>query len=164
MRKGFSLIELLTVLTIISMIGMAVGVRFTEPYKSATFQSDLERLVDFDFKIRQHASGANKLSSIVFDLDQNRIEASRWVDDKEKRIGFKTSSHVDLVNVTTQSENSSNGQFRLGVDADGASSTYVVQISNGETTKWVLFAGRTGQHQIYNEETDVEKALKMLRQ
>ncbi len=162
MRAGFSLIEVLAVLTLMSLVLVAISFRWNEPYQAVRFQSDLERLIDFDFKARRHAISRNRDSWLLYDLDRNAIDASRWVDSAEKRIGIQLGEGIRIKEFVTATGQATSGQAQLKIYADGSTSTYAVLIGHGEQQRWIVFAGRTGQTQITDELNDVETLFKKL--
>ncbi len=162
-RNGFSLIELMVVLLLISLVMVSVTIQWSGIYRNATFQSEVERIKDADFKARRHATNVNRACRLIFNFDSQTIGSSRWVDGKEKLVQLKLDGQAQLSSIRGIDESASNGKWTLPITKNGAAPTYAVEISHGGKSKWVLFAGRTGQTTMIDEMSQVDAIFRSLR-
>jgi len=163
-RHGFSLVELLTVLTLVSLIMLVATVRRNQSYHAARFQSVIERLIDADMKVRRHALANNRPCRLRLDMANNLIQASRWVDGNEKFVGFGLGSDAELKSVQTVSNEINKDSHDILFNHVGASPTYSIQVQHADKNKWIVFAGRTGQPTIHDRTQEMEQLFKTLRQ
>ncbi len=162
-RDGFSLVELLAVLTLMSLVMLMVTVRWNEPYQAARFQSDIERVIDADMKVRRHAFANKRPCRIIFDFENNTVQSSRWIDGKETLLGFKLYSTINLRSIQTASGTSSKRKRQIEIRPDGSGLTYALEINQSGISKWVMFAGRTGQPHTTDQLSDVKTLFKTIK-
>lgn len=162
-RHGFSLVELLTVLTLMALILLVATVRRNQSYHAARFQSVIERVIDADMKVRRHALANNRPCRIRFDMTNNQLQASRWVDGREKFVGFGLGTDAKLKSLQTVSNVFDKDSHEIPFNHVGASPTYSIQVQHADKNKWIFFAGRTGQPTIHASSQEMEQLFKTLR-
>lgn len=162
-HHAFTLIELAIVMTITSMLVVALSFRLLGPWEEATIQTDLERIKAIDEFARREAIELTRSVDLVFDKTQGLIR----VVDPESDRGLRTCrlSHLTKlmeVRVIVPRESSSNRQLALRVSELGSSWSYALRIQTGKKQRWLLFVGQTGQILDDVEEQDVENFFAML--
>ena len=162
-RDGFSLIEMLCVLVLISMISVSVSLNWVGMYQDVQHKAQIEKIIDVDFKARRHAADRHKNCQLIFDLQQQTIQSSRWVQGKEKFIPSRLATGNQISKVRTTSNQVSEKQLVIPVSDLGATPTYAVQLMHQEESRWIIFAGRTGQSQTVEEESEVDELFASLK-
>lgn len=162
-RRGFSLIELLVVLLLISIVTASVSIRWADVYQRAKLQSVLEKLIDVDFKARRHAANRNRPCQLVFDFDAQTVGSSRWVDGAEKFVMSTLPQGIRFTGIRTIGDSVSSGKESVSIFNIGATPTYALEVSQNEQTRWIVFAGRTGQAKVFEDAKKVDEVFKSLR-
>lgn len=161
-RTGFSLIELMVVLTIVSIVVGAVAMKWSAAFEGVNFESTVDRIVNFDYQTRRHAMSAGKPCTIRFDLEENEMVATRWSNGEEYLTRFHTAEPIEFgLGGTNVSKNSGN-PFEVEVSKQGASSTYFLEISHGQKSRWIMIAGGSGQVNEYENKTAISKVFASL--
>lgn len=160
MRAGFSLIELLAVLTLISLFVVSISIRWSGPYNEIKFKSDIERLVDFDFKARRHATSRNRECRLIVEFESNIVHASRWQNGKEQLLPLVLGGGTSIAQLLISNGRATSGIPQLGIGPDGSTKTYAILLQQGGKQRWIVFAGRTGQPLITSDKEDVETIFK----
>jgi prepilin-type N-terminal cleavage/methylation domain-containing protein len=156
--KGFSLIEMLAVLSIVSVVMVSVSIRWGSVYRKARLTATIERVISFDFKARRHAMQQNRRGRLLYDLDDNRmIKSSRWVDGTEKMASTEIDKLSLLERFRTSQNESSDGIIQLQVSNLGSTPTYCIEIDQGGERRWIVFAGRTGQAEVYEDQQQADE-------
>ena len=114
-RQGFSLIEMLCVLVLASLIAVSVSLNWADVYRGIQDQTQIEKIVDFDFKVRRHAANRHRKCKLKFDLDEQMIRASRWVDGIEKFTLYHLANGSQFAEIRTTREAKLTGQIEIPV-------------------------------------------------
>ena len=146
------------------MVMILATVRRNDSYRIACFQSAVDRLIDIDGKVRRHAFDNNRPCRILFDFDKNVVQASRWVEGKEKFLGFALEQNAQLRSVRRTTGSFTDGVHEIVFNHVGAGPTYGIEVGYGETAKWIVFTGRTGQVNDSRNEEEIDAMFEALRQ
>lgn len=156
LRSAFSLIELLAVLTLISLVAISVSVRWSNTYSLVKFDAAIAELVDFDAASRDAASRQGSVGELVVDLQTQQLQGTRWNRGQPSLKSLAFPESISIGEFWSVNGEELEGAFQLFVDRDGASVSYGLGLSQGDTQRWVIFAGRTGQPLFYESEQDVK--------
>lgn len=158
-QSGFSLIELIVVLTISSIIIGAVSMRWTSTFDKVTFETSVQRIIDFDNQTRRHSIVQKKPCRLKFDLQKDRISATRWSNGEPFEIIYELDEKVQLNRVNTIVSNANPQSLDIDVSPHGTSQTYYLQIQCANESRWVVIAGGSGQANEYENEHEVAEVL-----
>jgi type II secretory pathway pseudopilin PulG len=154
---------MLAVLSILSLVMVTVSIRWGDVYKRSRLKATVERVIDFDFKARRHAIQQHRNGTLSYNLDNHRtLKASRWVRGVEKRISMDTDSLNRIESIRTARSKASDEIIELPISNLGATPTYCVEIKQGDEQRWIVFAGRTGQSEVFEKSEDADEVFATL--
>lgn len=162
-RTGFSLIEVLSVLVLVSLVAVSVTLRWGDMYRDVQHQAQIEKIIDVDFKARRHATGRHRICRLIFDLDKQSIRSSRWVDGVEKFVQHHLKGGTRISKIRSVSRVDSDNQIEITVSDLGATPTYALQLTHDDDFRWIVFAGRTGQSKIVEDGKEVDELFASLQ-
>ena len=158
-RNGYSLIEVLLVLSLIGLAAASVSIRWSSIYRNARFESNVARVIDIDMKARRHAASRNQMCRLIYDLDAQFIRSSRWVESAEKLQTARLMGTTRIAEVRIPKLQSDSSTITLDISGNGAAATYAVRLMQQGNSRWIVFAGRTGQAEVYDEASEFDKAF-----
>lgn len=165
MKKGFTLIELTIVLLIIGLAAGIVAVRMGGPLSRAKLDDVTEVLKTFDGNTRSYAWNHGKNLHVKVDLAGNVI--SRF-DEEENEIGMEMVLPSDftiegfyVANPNDEDDQSSNEKV-LKYSNRGLSCSYAVKLADQQRSRWVVFAGMTGEAFEIEDDEQVQEIMEML--
>lgn len=162
MRHGFTMLEVLTVVVIMTMLLAIVGVRLNGPYQQAILEETLRRIEFTDGQIRNHAEQHGTPCQLVLDLDEGRLAAERPEQAEALHFEYRLPRSMRLDRVMTPWLDQGSGTVRIQVSAGGTSPTYAVRIATGrDTRRWVLFAGLTGRVYYPSDNDHVQQLFRL---
>lgn len=161
-RVGFSLIEVLVVVALVGLAAAAVSIRWSSIYQDAKLQSNVEKVIDIDMKARRHAVSRNLVCRLEYDEDEQTIRSTRWVDGIEKLKTSLIASPTKLVELRILDSGDQRDKAILRISGSGATITYAVHLQQKEKHRWIVFAGRTGDAKVYDDEAEFEEASRVL--
>jgi len=129
--KGFTLIELIVVLVIMTLGMAAVGVNFSSGSDSTELKAAARDVVSALRYARGQALMAHEETTVAFDLEENTYTVS----NRDKIYAIPNT--IDLTVVTAQSELTGQGQGSIRFFADGSSTGGRVTLERGHS-KWQI--------------------------
>jgi len=160
---GFTLLELLVVLTLTALLVGIAAVRLGRSYRDAQFEDTVGRIPFADRLVRSHARQFAESGELVIDLDENRVFA-RSTDvgsEPRRQTVLPGSTRIDCVALAGRRVY--RGTVAIPVTPDGQTPSYAVRLKLGDRrTRWLLMAGITGQATEYENATDVKEILQLL--
>ncbi|MEM9942047.1 MAG: prepilin-type N-terminal cleavage/methylation domain-containing protein [Planctomycetota bacterium] len=162
-RRAFSLIEVLAVITIISMVVAAAGLRWSILYERAVFQTAVERIIDEEARARKYVEQSRHSGWIWFDCPNSSLTSFRLVSGKETQNRYRLPQSVTLAGVYTLNGFQSDFNQKIFINYPSATPTYAIQLVSNEQSQWILFAGISGQPQLLNHEKEVSKIFASLK-
>lgn len=155
-RQAFSLVELIVVISIAALIAAAITMNWAGSLSAAVLTNSIETIVEYDRQTRRHATTYRLPCKFEIDDTENTIAVSRWNNGREftKRITFSK-----RVQITTL-EPAGNP---FTIDRFGSSQTILIELSSqSNQRRWLLIAGGTGQHHIFNNEQDAQSLFNFI--
>jgi type II secretion system protein H len=158
--SGFTLIEMVAVITIVAILAGAASLSLRSPYQIAQFEDAKERLVMVDQQIREHARHCGRAEQLTITPNSGRIAARAPDKQTAPMAAFRLDSRV-IEQVAIAGRRSDCDEVAIDYTAQGRSATYAVRL-RGPSGKshWLLFAGATGQMIQIGDETTIEELLK----
>jgi type II secretion system protein H len=160
---GFTLIELLAVLVIVGLITAVASLHLSGTVHTASIEWATDRLIATDSLMRSHASACGRPAHLRFELGSGRLIR----DFGEPRA---TPSPVDLgrslqvSRFLSAARDIETGEVTIDYSSLGASRTFAVQLQGpGNQSRWLFFAGITGQVTRMEEGQDARRMLQALR-
>jgi prepilin-type N-terminal cleavage/methylation domain-containing protein len=155
---GFTLLELLVVLTLVAMLTSVVVVKLGVPYRAARAGEVAERIAFTDQLMRAHARNFRQASRLVFDLDRGRVHVESGEQTQDTHFAFEMPPGVQLEEVRIADGAKRGGRAVVESPSDGITPTYAVLLSTRHgPNRWLLFAGLTGQVTYLEDERDVRE-------
>lgn len=144
-RDGFSLIEMMVVITIVGLLAGMTMLRWSGPISKMQFGNDLAGIAGFDRRARNLAIQRNESLRLIVDLDNNAFlcQQRNMAQSVTTTFGLSNSSQIEKVAVIDGQ--AMKGQIEIYLSESGTSASYAVLVSNGKRKHWLLFVGGTGQ-------------------
>lgn len=161
MRRGFTLVEMLVVVTVIGLIAATAALRLSSAAHRARLQHAIQRIETVDNRLRTRATDRGETTHLEFDLgtSQIRLEFANGADATSIDLG-----DVKISRFVAPTRETSSGRIKLGYSSHGTSESFAIELSRGnDEPTWLLFAGLTGQMTRMEEERDVQEVFRILR-
>ncbi len=162
-RSGFTLIELMIVITIIGLMAGMAALKLTGLTGNARFQQAVQRLRLLDADLRSRAVRFHQPCKLEFTIGESKILRSYGNEDKAAS-SVVLPGNVSITYARTPTRDVGNGRMTIHYSANGTSDSWAIQVTGpGQNTCWLLFAGLTGQITELERERDVEDILEAAR-
>ena len=163
-KSGFTLIEVLVVLVIVSMLVAITAVRWRGGYDRAILERGLQEVRMADEMARECARASNRPIGLRIDLDTDciaHVDVDSW--HVRRRFVFG-SGRVRLETLITDGRRRLAGQTVLRVDGKGATSTYALLLETPQgLRRWVVFTGVAGEMITCRDEKQVRRIFRIPR-
>jgi len=142
-RRGFTLIELSVVLTMIALFTAVAVVSLREPYQKIRFRNAIEQIDFWQTMQRKQCRRSRHSQVLVMDFDAQQLRAGN-ARRPDQLLSFQGSIVVDQFMVAGATVNQGTPAIMMGTD--GQCPTFAVHLTGPfQQTRWLLFAGTTGQ-------------------
>ena len=160
-RSGFTLVEMLIVVTVIGLIAATATVRLSAAAQRAKFQHAISRFERVDSRLRKHAFERSKACQMQIDVGTGQLQLAF---ENHREVTAIDLADAEISRFVAPTRETSSGRVNVDYAPDGTSETFAVELSphNGEPI-WLFFAGLTGQMTHMEEERDVQELLRTLR-
>lgn len=163
--SGLTLIELIVVITIMSIIVGTVTVSLQGPLQNIRLESTIERIIEFDRLQRRRANRFGVAGSITIDLDNGAIFAiaDGHQDGEQNNAGhtLRLDSGLRIGQVWVERHRFDYGAAKIDFDSTGRANTYAIRLDRrGGTSEWILFPGVTGQPVRIDNDSELTTALR----
>ena len=158
--KGFSLVELIAVLLIISIVAGAVMLRVQGPLHSTQMRDVIDQVRNFDLPTRSYALEQDRPVHLVVDLAAG--ELSRTDTQGTQLLGepLKLPLGCRIARLLVRGEDVSTGSIAIGFSRLGLSPSYAVLLEGpGNRRQWILVAGLSGEIVEIDDEQEVQNIL-----
>ena len=158
-RAGFSLVELMVVITIVGLLAGMVSLRLSGMTGKARFQQAIERLQSVDDGLRARAVRFDQPCELQLTIGSSRIQRV-YGNQRDGVSDPVLSGNVEITRVRSPTRDVGTGNMTVHYAATGTSDSWAVQLTApGHEPRWLLFAGLTGQTTELERERDVEDIL-----
>lgn len=162
-RQGFSLIEIIAVVSLIAVVLSITSFRYVESFQAAQFRSTVERVVDFDFQSRRHAQSVGLPVRLSYELRDNTVDATRWKNGTQFARKIRLGSECSITSIETVAGPAGEKKFAVTISKLGAAVTYAIEFANDRQSTWVFFSGGTGKTIELDSREGVEALFRQLR-
>lgn len=161
-KRGMTLIELTTVLVILSLMAAAIVVNLRGPLRRAQLETAIERLANLDDQARLHASRFGRPRQLVIPLDESWIDILDELDDSS-RANRTDLGPVQIGRVIVAGRTVDHDEAMIEINSQGGSPTYAVRLDSASgQSEWLLFAGVTGQFTRTTNSREVADAFRQI--
>ena len=153
-RAGFTLIETIVAVVILSIIAGAAAFSFRASLQSASARDALEQIKYLDSTARQRAQRFGQPVEITIDISNSTIarrEGSRK-NDQSFLASLPRAYRIDQVNISGRS--SFDGEVVVSFSPQGHSASYAIHVTGPDFDRWILFAGMSGQMTVLSEKDE----------
>ena len=161
--RAFTLIEILLVVLIMGIGAAAVSLSLGSSLQRRQVQDVTTGVRQFDQTSRHYARTFGQRIQLVFDLDGGRILRQQGDASAAKLSGeYVLPQGYRLAGLLVDGRQCHDGRAAIHCSDRGCSPSYAVGISDGKSTRWVLFAGLSGAAVERDDEKDVQQTLAAL--
>lgn len=159
MRRGFTMIELVAVLTIIGLAAGAVALNVRGATQRSRWEEVVDRIAEADASARDTCRMQGRRSMLLIDLPTGRIERAdaegRPLDSRTYQLpeGYR------FVRACLAGEETLTGQLSLGVSTRGLGASYALLLEGQGKRQWLVFSGLTGQLTLMESDNAVRAIL-----
>ena len=166
LRRGLTLIEVMAVVMLLGLLAAATAWSLAEDVRRTTGENVIAQIAHADHLARLAAMQFGQSTTLRFDLDTHtihRIDTTQSTrthtlnippPHRIERMFIQTAN--DKTPETTLSRRES-GIIEIPYSPDGRSTTYAINLTSLDESKWMLIAGLTGrlteltdEHQVNN--------------
>lgn len=162
-QRGFTLLELLVVLTLVALLTAMVIFKLRVPYRAARAGEAVERIAFTDRLMRSHACNFSLAARIVYDLDRGQVYVETGEHNQDAHFAFEMPPGVKLEEVCLADKTTRRGRVVVESPSHGVTPSYAVRLSTQYgPDRWLMFAGLTGQVTQFEDERDVQQVFAYL--
>jgi type II secretion system protein H len=156
---GFTLVELVAVLTIMAILAGAASLSLRGPHQTARLEGAVERLTMVDRQVREHARRYGRCEQLTICPNTGRIAAVAPDGQKTLIAPFQLDGRV-IEQVAIGERRSDCDEVTIDYSAQGRSATFAMRLRGPDgKSHWLLFAGATGQTVRIEDEKTVKELL-----
>lgn len=153
---GFTLIELVVSLAILSVLSLLVFARSSQQVQAARVSQFVEQLRMLDSLARVSARRSNESVSLNFQPRQRRIE-KRSAEKRAREQIYTVPTAVREMRVRTTGRNWSASPTEIPFGLLGRSSNYAIRLTlRSGTVRYVAIVGASGQALVTSDESAVD--------
>lgn len=148
LRRGFTLLEVLVVLTLTAVLTTAVALSLSSAARRAQAEDVAGRLAHFDRVTRARARRFGQPLALVFDLNRGTVRATADAGEPDTAgdgPSLQLAAGYRVERVLLPGGAAVSGEVTVPVSARGQSPSYAVLLSAQGGRRWFVVAGLTGQ-------------------
>lgn len=144
-QPGFTLIEIMVVLLILSLIAGAVVLRVQTPLKHAQTQDVTDALAAFDHASRDAAREQDRQFRLVITPATGRLSLADDRGQPVPSVALTLPDSFRLERLWVRNQDIGRREVALSISRNGSSPSYAMELSGGAGRRWLIVAGLTGQ-------------------
>ncbi len=156
---GFTLLELIVVLALMSFLTTSVALSFRTPLQKARLDAALSSIQSMDRRLRYTAIHKNRSEVLLLDLGLSEL---RIVGSAQVAVRLPKGISISKVYVSRWAEESD--RLSISYFPDGSSHSWSLQVSDtgSHFSRWLLVSGKTGQVSMIENEEEVADVFQLL--
>lgn len=163
-HRGFTLVEIMVCLFIVALLAAAVSLSLGGVNRVAQMQDTVERFCQYERLTRQQARRFGRATQLVFLLDGDQVVRVDALTQEPRGQAFVLPPGYRIDRVALHDRMVTDGQVAIPCSTRGQSLSYAARlVGPADQTRWVLFAGMTGQVTEVEDEAQLEKIFEVLR-
>lgn len=162
-KRAFTLLELLAVLTVIALVAAITVPRLGGIHSRMAYETALSDLIRMDRQTRDLASKSQTKVLLRVDVSRNRL----WyeLEGEPTGVALPLPQSANIERFLSAREQKTSGEATVSFDTYGGSESYAIGLESGSgSSRWLLFAGTSGQLTQFDSRRDVEKIFDQLKQ
>ena len=161
-QVGFTLLELLAVVSVLALLAMIAATRIGGNYQQAVLTTTLTKLAAIDCEVRGYAASQRGLLTLRFDLNHGAVECQR--DGKVVLQPYQLPDSVTVERFLSSRERKTSGVATVKYGLHGESETYALKVSvHSLPAQWVLVVGGSGQIVHLEEAQEAEEVFRAIK-
>lgn len=152
-KLGFTLIEMMAVLLLLSLLAGAAVVGFAAPLRAARARQAVEQVGASDASARQAARRSGRDVELIIDLSEQQLIRRESREDTRGTLRTSLPAGFRIDQIRTGERVVSAGTISIRCSPQGLSRTYALRLVGPEFDQWLLVAGLSGQMKALNDES-----------
>jgi len=176
-RRAFTLIEVLAVIALLGLLAGATAWSLAGTAQRASVDEMVGRIAHADRMARFAAQRLGQPTVLVIDLDKQRLVRRVTLPDgtieSAPALGIPAELRLDRlvmpgepgsaeVNTRRPGRHFDRGEVTINFSAQGRSVSYGLRLADDEGSRWLVFAGLTGQMTEINDEDEMDNLFALL--
>ncbi|MFC1759510.1 type II secretion system protein [Planctomycetota bacterium] len=160
-KLGYTMIELMVVLVLMSLIFGGVMLKLGGPLANAKMEFSKSSLVNFDRRVRELSRRRKKAHTLQVDIDRGHFALREDQSDGNSLMRLQLPEGVQLTALRVDGVWRETGIVEQSVRATGEMASYCVAFSSSKSaskTRWLFFVGGSGQVIEYENEASLPSA------
>ena len=159
-RCGFTLMELLIVVSLLAIFVASVAVNYRGPLQEARLQNSQERLEDMDRRLRMVACNQGQSLELQIDMEEGEFSLADRTERDTFTESYKLPGGVRLDAVYVGQDRMFGREAIVRFSSSGTTPTYALGLTGKKgRTRWLLFIGLTGQMTEFDDHRDLRPFL-----
>lgn len=143
-QSGFSLLELLVVVSILGLLATVASTRIGGNYSRVKVDTAITEIANLDQRARSLACRQREAVVLRIDLTAQRLWAE--MDGEETSLPIVLPTGVTIDRMLSVREQKSSGTATIRIAKRGGAETYAIRIVGAnKSARWLVFAGGSGQ-------------------
>ncbi|MCA9234857.1 MAG: prepilin-type N-terminal cleavage/methylation domain-containing protein [Planctomycetales bacterium] len=162
-RSGFTLLELLLVVTITALVTATAAIRWSTVAHNASAAAAVTRLEAVDAHLRQYVRSRRRPALLAIDRAEGRLQ-KRYLGDKKSASPWESlGAGLQLEEIRVAGAKGRQSVIEIPFATTGVSPTYGLHlVGPGERESWLIVAGGSGQFTPLESESQWDAALDLV--
>lgn len=162
-RPGFTLLEMLVVVSVLALLAAVVATRIGGVHRRAAFEQAVAQWEFLDQQMRLEARRHNRPAELQIELGTGRLTLIRDVNDNNKGSIQSLGGNVRVTRYVSATRNAESGVVNVTYGPHGTSDSFAVKLQSASGQhQWMLVAGLSGQMTRLEKDSEVEDVLRTI--
>ena len=150
--RGFTLIEIIVVVSIMALLTSAVALSFNGPIQSTRARDAIDQVQSLDSSARAYAKRFGKDVQIVFDISQSRLLRREGMDKQVSyEVALPRGCRIECFRIGNRTIDS--GEVTIVCSTLGLTRSYQFHLVGPKLDRWISFAGLTGEMTVTTDDS-----------
>ena len=155
--KAFTLIELVIAMAILAVLSSIAAVSLSGTINRYQLSQALEIVQRFDSRARRDAVSNGTFIDIAIDQPKGNFQ----IGPQGRAVAYQIPSRVEITGFQLPRKRIASGKHLAQFNPEGHSTSYALQLTVGQQTRWIVFLGMTGQSLVTQDERVVHEILSL---